>query len=137
MKYYAVIDTNVLVSSMLKGTSIPGIIVDKAINGPIIPLLNDEIIEEYEEVLLRDKFGFDEQDVKTLIRELKNRAIYLDRTESDEFFEDPDDVVFYEIVMTARSAVGAYLVTGNKRHYPLKPYVVTPREMLDIIGEEQ
>lgn len=47
MKYYAVIDTNVLVSSMLKGTSIPGIIVDKAINGPIVPLLNNRFILPY------------------------------------------------------------------------------------------
>ena len=136
MNYYAVIDTNVLVSSMLKGSSIPGIIIDKAINGPIIPLLNDEILEEYEEVLLRNKFGFEEQDVRTLIEELKKRAIYLDRTQSEEAFEDPDDVVFYEIVMTARTAVDAYLITGNKKHFPIKAYVVTPREMLEIIGEE-
>ena len=136
MKFYAVIDTNVLVSSMLKGTSIPGIIVDKAINGPIVPLLNNEILAEYEEVLLRNKFGFEEEDVKTLIDELRKRAIYLDRTMVDEVFEDPDDVVFYEIVMTARTAVDAYLITGNKKHFPIKSYVVTPREMLEIIGEE-
>ena len=136
MKYFAVIDTNVLVSSMLKGTSIPGIIVDKAINGPIVPLLNNEILEEYEEVLLRNKFGFEEEDVRTLINELRKRAIYLDRTMVDEVFEDPDDVVFYEIVMTARTAVDAYLITGNKKHLPIKSYVVTPREMLEIIGEE-
>ena len=136
MKYFAVIDTNVLVSSMLKGTSIPGIIVDKAINGPIVPLLNNEILEEYEEVLLRNKFGFEEEDVKTLIDELRKRAIYLDRTMVDEVFEDSDDVVFYEIVMTARTAVDAYLITGNKKHFPIKSYVVTPREMLEIIGEE-
>ena len=121
---------------MLKGTSIPGIIVDKAINGPIVPLLNNEILEEYEEVLLRNKFGFEEEDVKTLINELRKRAIYLDRTMVDEVFEDPDDVVFYEIVMTARTAVDAYLITGNKKHFPIKSYVVTPREMLEIIGEE-
>ena len=136
MKYYAVIDTNVLVSSMLKGTSIPGIIVDKALNGPIIPLLNDEILEEYQEVLLRNKFGFDSSDVETLISELKKRAIFLDRTETEEAFNDPDDIVFYEIVMTARTAVDAYLITGNKKHYPIKSYVVTAREMLDIIGED-
>lgn len=136
MKYFAVIDTNVLVSSMLKGTSIPGIIVDKVINGPIVPLLNNEILEEYEEVLLRNKFGFEEEDVRTLINELRKRAIYLDRTMVDEVFEDPDDVVFYEIVMTARTAVDAYLITGNKKHFPIKSYVVTPREMLEIIGEE-
>lgn len=56
--------------------------------------------------------------------------------EVDEVFEDPDDVVFYEIVMTARTAVDAYLITGNKKHFPIKSYVVTPREMLEIIGEE-
>lgn len=136
MNYYAVIDTNVIVSSLLKGTSIPGIIMDKVIHGPITPLLNEEILEEYEEVLLRNKFGFKEQDVKSLIGELKKKAIYLDRTESDEIFADPDDIVFYEIVMTARTAVDAYLITGNSRHYPVKPYVVTPREMLDIIGDD-
>ena len=136
MKYYAVIDTNVLVSSMLKGTSIPGIIVDKALNGPIIPLLNAEILEEYQEVLLRNKFGFDSSDVDTLISELKKRSIFLDRTETEEAFNDPDDIVFYEIVMTARTAVDAYLITGNKKHYPIKSYVVTAREMLDIIGED-
>ena len=135
-RVYAVIDTNVLVSSMLKGTSIPGIIVDKAINRPIVPLLNNEILEEYEEVLLRNKFGFEEEDVRTLINELRKRAIYLDRTMVDEVFEDSDDVVFYEIVMTARTAVDAYLITGNKKHFPIKSYVVTPREMLEIIGEE-
>ena len=134
MTFYAVIDTNVLVSSMLKGTSIPGIIVDKAINGPIIPLLNEEILKEYEDALLRNKFGFEEQDVDTLIGELKKRALYLDRMETEEVFSDPDDVVFYEIVMTARSATDAYLITGNKKHYPLKSFVVTPREMLEIIG---
>ena len=136
MTYYAVIDTNVIVSSMLKGTSIPGIIVSKALDGPIIPLLNDEILEEYREVLSRNKFGLDETAVNDLIDSLQKRAIYLDRTESEEVFADPDDVVFYEIVMTARTATEAYLITGNKKHYPVKSFVVTPREMLDIIGEE-
>ena len=136
MTYYAVIDTNVIVSSMLKGTSIPGIIVSKALDGPIIPLLNDEILEEYREVLSRNKFGLDENAVNDLIDSLKKRAIYLDRTESEEVFDDPDDVVFYEIVMTARTATKAYLIIGNKKHYPVKSFVVTPREMLDIIGEE-
>ena len=78
----------------------------------------------------------DESAVNDLIDSLRKRAIYLDRTECEEAFDDPDDVVFYEIVMTARTAAEAYLITGNKKHYPVKSFVVTPREMLDIIGEE-
>ena len=136
MMYYAVIDTNVIVSSMLKGTSIPGIIVSKALDGPIIPLLNDEIIEEYRDVLSRNQFGLSKEAVDELIDNLKKRAIFLDRTEMTEQFVDPDDIVFYEIVMTARNTTEAYLITGNKKHFPVKSFVVTPREMLDIIGEE-
>ena len=136
MIYYAVIDTNVIVSSMLKGTSIPGVIVFKALEGPIIPLLNDEILEEYREVLSRNKFCLDKTAVNDLLDSLKKRAIYLDRSESEEAFDDPDDVVFYEIVMTARTTTEAYLITGNKKHYPVKSFVVTLRQMLDIIGEE-
>ena len=136
MMYYAVIDTNVIVSSMLKGTSIPGIIVSKALDGPIIPLLNDEIIEEYRDVLSRNQFGLSKEAVDELIDNLKKRAIFLDRAETTEQFVDPDDIVFYEIVMTARNTTEAYLITGNKKHFPVKSFVVTPREMLDIIGEE-
>lgn len=136
MTYYAVIDTNVIVSSMLKGTSIPGIIVAKALDGPIIPLLNEEILNEYYEVLTRNKFGLDKAAVEDLINSLKKRAIFLDRTETEEAFYDSDDIVFYEIVMTANNSVDAYLITGNKKHFPAKSFVVTPREMLDIIGED-
>ena len=27
----------------------------------------------------------------------------------------------------------AYLVTGNIKHFPVKPYIVTPKEMLEIM----
>ena len=53
MKYYAVIDTNVLVSALLKSASIPGIVARESLEGQIIPLLNDEIIAEYRAVLSR------------------------------------------------------------------------------------
>ena len=35
--------------------------------------------------------------------------------------------------MEERKTADAYLVTGNIKHFPAKPYVVTPRQMLDII----
>ena len=59
--------------------------------------------------------------------------MFLERTTTEELFPDADDAVFYEIVMTARSNIDAYLVTGNIKHFPIKSYVVTPKEMLDII----
>ncbi len=55
MKRYVIIDTNVLVSAMLKWTSVPGKILEFAFSGAIIPVFNDEIVEEYRQVLMRDK----------------------------------------------------------------------------------
>ena len=46
MKYYAVIDTNVLVSAMLKWESIPGNIMELVFNDVIIPVLNEKILNE-------------------------------------------------------------------------------------------
>ena len=43
MKYYAVIDTNVLVSAMLKWQSVPGSVLEFALDGMIIPVLNSAI----------------------------------------------------------------------------------------------
>ncbi len=58
MKYYAVLDTNVIVSAFLKSDSIPGIVVSLSLGGSIIPLYNDKILNEYIEVLSRGKFPF-------------------------------------------------------------------------------
>ena len=56
MKYYAVIDTNVLVSAMLKWDSVPGNVLELVYSGTIIPLLNQQIVKEYREVLARPRF---------------------------------------------------------------------------------
>ncbi len=37
--------------------------------------------------------------------------------------------------MEKRREAEAYLVTGNLRHFPMRTYIVTPREMLDILSE--
>ncbi len=57
-KYYAVIDTNVLVSAALRMESVPESIIELAITGVVIPVINDEIVNEYREVLSRPKFRF-------------------------------------------------------------------------------
>lgn len=136
MKYYAVIDTNVLVSSQLKSGSIPWQIIELIFTDTIVPILNQDILDEYEEVLNRNKFGLSEQANSAVLEEIKNRSIFLEREQTLEDFIDEDDIVFYEIVMSARNTMDAYLITGNLKHYPIRNYVVTPRQMLEIIGKE-
>lgn len=137
MRYLAVIDTNVLVSALLRGTSVPGIIAQESLDGQIIPLLNDEIISEYRDVLLRPKFHFDRSAVDALINGIIKRGIFIDTlTTIEDLLPDPKDIVFYRVVMEARKDDDAYLVTGNLKHFPAKHFIVTPREMLEIIEND-
>ena len=138
MTFYAVIDTNVLVSSMLKGNSVPAQVISHVVSGKIIPVLHRDIFAEYVRVLPRKKFKFPISKIDEMLEDIIKRAIFVDTdnlSELNEIFQDPKDVVFYEVVMEARKERDAYLVTGNLKHFPLKTFIVTPREMLDIINQ--
>lgn len=138
MRYYAVIDTNVLVSAMLKFQSVPGQIVNEALLGDLIPLLSDEIIAEYREVLARPKFKFDQNTVEILIDGIVDRGIYIDAVPVEEIIPDPKDIVFYKVVMEGRKEHDdTYLVTGNIKYFPVKSFIVTPKEMLEIMHKER
>ena len=134
MKYYVVIDTNVIVSSFLQPGSIPNQVVNAAIEGLVTPLVSDEILIEYRDVLTRNKFKIDEETLNEFFEDFNQIAIHLDRTISDETFIDEDDIVFYEVALTGKKEKETYLITGNKKHFPVKSFVVTPREMMDIIN---
>ncbi len=75
MKYYAVIDTNVLVSAMLKWESVPGAVLLEALTGKITPLLNGEIVQEYRDVLSRPKFHFPSEAVEVFMEGLTRRGL--------------------------------------------------------------
>ena len=132
-KYYAVIDTNVVVSAALRWKSVPGSIIEMALSQIIVPVLNDEIVSEYREVLSRPKFKLTKDIVDDIISGISKNAIYVDESTSEIELPDPKDRVFYEVTMEERQSEDAYLVTGNLKHFPVEPFIVTPREMLDII----
>lgn len=138
MKYFAVIDTNVLVSALLASLKAkdtpPAQILDYILDGIIIPVYNDEIIAEYTEVLNRTKFAFPVDAVTSLITAFFSVGIESGRTHAEEeTCVDPDDTVFYEVTLSVQSS---YLVTGNIKHFPANPSIVTPARMIEIIHSE-
>lgn len=66
MTYYAVIDTNVFISALLsKNSDAATVKVLRAIlDGRIVPLYHNEILAEYDEVLHRKKFHFQEKSIQ-------------------------------------------------------------------------
>ena len=99
MKYYAVIDTNVLVSALLKSPSIPGSIVELAFDGLIVPVLNVAIEQEYREVLSRPKFHLQSDIVEDIIGTFHRLGIFVDADTLDIELPDPKDRVFYKVFM--------------------------------------
>ena len=128
-----VLDTNILVSALWSSNqSSPVVrIYDALIEKRFVPLYCTKIITEYENVLKRDKFGFDSILVDMIIRHIKDYGIAILPAESNETFPDPDDKVFYCVALAAQSD-DAVLVTGNKRHFPDADFILTPSEFIAL-----
>ena len=122
-KFFAVIDTNVIVSALISKNidSNPGKVFRAIVQERIVPLYNDEILAEYRCVLSRPKFHLSPDLIETVLK-----AIIVD-------FPDPKDIVFYEIAISKENA---YLVTGNIKHFPVRSFIVSPAEMVEILGED-
>lgn len=102
-----------------------------------MPLLNARIEKEYAEVLARPKFHLTEDIIHDVMDSIRRRAIYIDAESIDIELPDPKDRVFYEVVMEERKKEDSYLVTGNIKHFPVEPFIVTPRKMLEIVLSEE
>lgn len=74
MKYYAVIDTNVLLSALLSKNedSATVRVLDAVFEGKIIPLYHMDILVEYDEVLHREKFHLQENIIRTVLNAIRS-----------------------------------------------------------------
>lgn len=135
MTYYAVIDTNVFISALLskQPDSATVQVLDAVIDGKIIPLYHQDILAEYDEVLHRSKFHFKEETIQLVLHAVKQFGIEVFPQPSGEILIDMDDLIFYEVAMEKRED-DAYLVTGNRKYYPIRDFIITPAEMIAIIN---
>ena len=129
---YAVIDTNVLVSALITHNpqAATSTVVGLMLQGTFTPLYDGDVIEEYREVLNRDKFKLLPGVVDSLISYIIEHGVEMSRTAFPEPMPDEDDRVFYEIALTNEDS---FLVTGNSKHYPNTPQVITPSEFLNVV----
>ena len=132
MKLYAVIDTNVIVSALLtKNSQSPTrVILDSVFTDKVTPLLNPEILAEYKDVLLRAKFRLSEQEVQSVLDVFSVKGEICCRISTDVVLPDQDDLVFYETYLACDES---YLVTGNRKHFPLDGKIVSPSDMVHIL----
>ena len=111
-----------------------------ALTGALVPVLSAGIEDEYAEVLSRRKFRFDPGLVARVLSALESSAVFRLPTGTPEELgrvPDPKDVEFYAVTLSAREEWDANLVTGNARHFPQEPFVVSPRQMLDLLESRE
>ena len=133
MKIFAVIDTNVIVSALISRhtDSATVMVLNSVFSEHIIPVYNEDILNEYATVLRRKKFNFSEDFINETITTIKDKGIHSERVNSGETLPDAKDLVFYEVALSQEDS---FLVTGNLKHFPKKPFVVSPAEMMEIIN---
>ena len=102
-------------------------------SGVITPVWNDKILSEYQEVFSRPKFHLSQDIIDNLMDGITGGGLCVDEGPLDVTLPDQKDRVFYEVVMEERKEENAYLVTGNMKHFPSAPFIVTPRQITDII----
>ena len=125
----AVLDTNILVSAIWSKNSNPGKLLDLAVAKRITLCYDSRMMEEYRSVLYRPRLRFSEVEVFELLDFIEAKGLVVAPEPLAVPFTDESDRKFYE----AAKACGAILVTGNLKHYPAEPGIVSPAGFLQLL----
>ncbi len=121
----AVIDTNVLVSALIKPTGPPGQILAAMRRGELLPIISHTVFTEYAQVLARPRFGFAHEEIRAILDLIEQMAPMLEPPPiSLAGLPDPTDAPFIALARYAHCPV----ITGNTKHFPAKAgvAVLTP-----------
>ena len=124
-----VLDTNVIISAALKSSGHPFQIMELVSAGVLRLYYSSEMLDEYTDVLSREKFNFTPEKQTVYIERIKEIGILSSVQQSNVPFVDESDRIFYDMARF----YNALLITGNKRHYPDEPFILTPAEFLSSL----
>ncbi|HCW09025.1 MAG TPA: putative toxin-antitoxin system toxin component, PIN family [Cytophagales bacterium] len=130
-----IVDTNILVSSLL-GKSYPyKIIYDLVFTDRVKLFISPSILEEYQGVLSRRKFqkktSFYE-DAKNLVDSILEVGILINPKTSIDILPDKSDNKFLDLSIAVQADC---LITGNTKHFPFRQFestlILSPKEYWD------
>jgi uncharacterized protein len=126
-----VLDTNVLVAGLLSPFGPCGEIVRMVSSGEPALCFDARILSEYNDVLKRPRFRFEQDKIDALIDFIATRGQVIASSPLPEPLPDPDDEPFLAVAIAGRVAC---LVTGNRSHFPARLRqgvpLLSPREFL-------
>ena len=101
----AVLDTNVIVSALLKDGGREALLVDLAQSGSFKLVVSEALLEEYEEVLRRPGFGFNPTQITGSLRAIRDSAIVVHPQKRLHVTRDPDDNKVLERALEGRGRI--------------------------------
>ena len=132
----AVLDTNIVISAHLRADGREALILELALARAFTLCISELLVQEYEGVLRRPRFGLDTQRISRSLSAIRNVADRVKPSIRLKVTSDPDDNKVLECALEGRAH---YIVTGNIRHFP-KRYqgisVVRPREFVTILAAD-
>jgi len=136
MQSRAVVDTNILVSALLKPGSPPDAVIQAIRRDLLQPVVCSEIMSEYGDVLPRPRLGLLAADTTELLSLIAVQALWVHITPYSPPPELPDPAD-WPFIATALAA-GCPVVTGNVKHFPAKVgvAVLTPAEWVESMGQQ-
>ncbi|MCL5670610.1 MAG: putative toxin-antitoxin system toxin component, PIN family [Acidobacteria bacterium] len=131
-----VVDTNVVVSGLLKPGGSEALILDLARAARFTMVVSDALLREYEGVLRRPHFRIASADIARSMRRIRETAHHVEPDACVQAARDPDD---NRVLECALAGGAQYIVTGNTRHFPSEFQgirVIPPRQFLVILAAE-
>ncbi len=131
----AVLDTNVIVSALLKQEGRQAHLLDLALSGAFVLVVSPALLEEYEEVLRRPRFRLDPGKVARTLRVIRSGARIVQPRRQILATRDPDDNMVLECAVEGSAE---FVVTGNARDFPKEFQgirIILPREFMLILAE--
>ena len=127
----AVVDTNILVSALLKPGSPPDAVIQAIRRDLLQPVVCAEIMSEYGDVLPRPRLGLPAADTAELLSLLAVQAQWVHITPYPPA-QDLPDPADWPFIATALAA-GCPVITGNTRHFPagMGLRIMTAREWVE------
>jgi len=128
-----VLDTNVIISGILKPFSKAASILRLAADGTIQVAYDLRLLSEYRDVLSRPKFNFAKENVEAFLAQIEEEGFLVSVKPLEMHLPNSDDEPFLEVALAGKVEA---IVTGNKRHFPRREYervkILSPAEFLEV-----